>query len=411
MEIAAKPRVVLLGTGFATFGILSTLKEELFDITVVSPRNHFLFTPLLPSTTVGTIEFRSIIESIRGSHPRIRYYQASCTSLNVIARSIMCESADDHELFSLPYDKLVSTVGAETNSYGIPGVREYTRFLKSLEDARQIRQDIVRSFERASQPNLSDEERTRLLHFVVVGGGPTGVEFAAELHDFINDVRKLYAELRPFIAITLLEAGPQILNSFDATLSAYAARHFARRQICVRTGSAVTEISERSITLNDGTVIPCGLVVWTSGVGQTAFVRSLAVEKDRAGRIVVDEFLRVKDLTDVYALGDCAANFSLPLPATAQVAQQQGVYLGKQLNAIAQTRPVAPFRYKNLGMLAYIGGERALADLSRVKAGGFITFIFWRSVYLTKLLSMKNKILVLFDWMKAAVFGRDVSRF
>ena len=414
MSKPEKKKVVVLGTGFGAFSFVKRLDTSLFDVTVVSPRNHFLFTPLLPSTTVGTIEFRSIIEPVRVAKPEARFYQAVCRSVDPVRKTISCEGILEKNVFEFPYDLLVIAVGSVVNTYGIPGVAEHALFLKDLADARAIRQRIIECFEQASQPGLSDEERKHLLRFVVVGGGPTGVEFAAEMHDFLTeDLQKSYPGLagdQHIVRITLLEAAEQILNSFDAVLSAYTMRLFQRQRIEVRTGSLVTKVEKNRIRLKDGTVIPCGLIVWSTGVGATPLIRDLSFEKDR-DRLVTDDFLRTLSSESIYALGDCATIRGKNLPATAQVAQQQGTYLAKALGRIARGRAVPEFRYKHLGMLAYVGSNRALADLSSFKGRGFSTWLFWRSAYLTRLVSLKNKILVAFDWGKAFVFGRDISRF
>jgi len=381
-------------------------------VTVVSPRNHFLFTPLLPSTTVGTIEFRSIIEPIRTAKKGIQFFQGLCTNIKFQERIIECEYVLDKTQFTLPYDILVVAVGSTNNTYGIPGVVEHALFLKELADARAIRQKIIECFERASIPGLPEEKRKRLLHFLVVGGGPTGVEFAAEMHDFlVEDLHKTFPQLIEHVRIIILEAAEHILNTFDAVLSAYTIKHFERQKIEVRTKSGVVKVDGERVLLQDGSAIPYGLLIWSTGVGPTPLIQSLAVPKDTHARILVDHYLRVQGFSNLYALGDCATFTDKMLPATAQVAQQEGRYVACALNRLAKGKGVKPFQYKDWGMLAYIGSHRALADLAAVKGRGFTTWLFWRSAYLTRLVSLKNKILVVFDWMKTLIFGRDISRF
>lgn len=409
-----RPRLVILGTGFAAFSLLHHIDGRRYDISVVSPRNHFLFSPLLPSTTVGTLEFRSIIEPIRALQDRtgLKFYQATCLRVDTAPQLVTCEGAFDRETFLLSYNVLVIAVGAISKTFDIPGVREHALFLKELSDARGIRQRIIECFERASTPLVDEQERHRLLHFVVVGGGPTGVEFAAELHDFLeDDLRDAFPTLFPEVRITLLEASRGILNMFDQKLGEYTLRRFQRARIDVRTGSLVREVTARGVRLADGTELPAGLVVWSTGIGATPLVQDLPFPKDRAQRLVTDECFAVDAERTVFAIGDCATRAGDQLPATAQVAQQEGEYLAKMLNDRARGRPLRRFRYRNLGMLAYIGDRRALADTQFVKGHGFATWLFWRSAYVTKLVSFKNKILVLFDWFKAALFGRDISRF
>lgn len=407
-----RPQVIVLGSGFAAFSFLKKIDIRRYDVTVVSPRNYFLFTPLLPSTTVGTIEFRSIIEPVRTARERIQYFQASCKSINTEHNKVECERALDGKSFRLEYDYLVIAVGAISNTFGIPGVKEHTHFLRELSEARAIRQGIIDCFERAGAPGLPDEERQRLLHFVVVGGGPTGVEFAAELHDFVTeDLRKWFPSLMEDVRITLIEAASGILTTFDKKLSEYAIKIFQRQRIEVRTQAMVKEVRETEMLLSDGSSIPFGFAVWSTGNGPVPFVQALPFEKDRRSRLVTDEYLRVIGTEDIYALGDCATIKDHDLPATAQVAQQMGKYLAESFNRKAREKAVRPFSFRNMGMLAYIGSRRALADLPNIKGRGVSTWLFWRSAYLTKLVSFKNKILVVFDWVKTSIFGRDISRF
>jgi NADH:ubiquinone reductase (non-electrogenic) len=407
-----RPKIVVLGSGFGAFSFMKQIDVQRFAVTVVSPRNHFLFTPLLPSTTVGTVEFRSIIEPIRLARPQCVYYQASCTMIDLAAQRLQCEGVIDRRGFELVYDQLIVAVGGINKTFGIPGVEQYGLFLKELADARAIRQRIIDCFEQAAMPGLDEVERRRLLQFVVVGGGPTGVEFAAELHDFVvDDLRHSYPQAFPFVRITLLEAGDYLLSGFDAALRDYTMKLFRRRHIDVRIHTQVTRVEQERVFMNDGATVPYGLLVWSTGIVPSPLVASLPVAKDRTDRIVVNDFFEVRGTQGVFALGDCATVDGKEYPATAQVAQQQGAYLAALLKRRVRGLPDRPFRYRAYGMLAYVGGHRALADLASFKGKGFSSWLFWRSAYLTKLVSMKNKILVVFDWTKTFLFGRDISRF
>jgi len=183
---STKPRLVILGTGWGAYKALSQINQSLYEITVVSPRNHFLFTPLLASTTVGTLDFRSIIDPVRRKYQH-HYYMARCEAIDTLHKTILCEELGDFggsNQFTLSYDKLIIGVGCKANTYNIPGVEEYAYFLKELHDARKIRGRIIELFERASLPNRTPEEKRQLLNIVIVGGGPTGIEFGGELSDF-----------------------------------------------------------------------------------------------------------------------------------------------------------------------------------------------------------------------------------
>jgi NADH:ubiquinone reductase (non-electrogenic) len=405
------PRLVILGTGFGAFNLVKNLNRR-YLITTISPRNHFLFTPLLASTTVGTIEFRSIIEPIRYARNDMQFYHARAAELDPDARTIACVGVEAGDRFTVAFDYLVIATGAVSNTFNIPGVAEHALFLKELNDARELRQKIIRCFERAALPGLSVSERQRLVHFIVCGGGPTGVEFAAELNDFIqDDLRKLFPHLIPEVSITLVEATTEILSTFDEKLRKYATERFRRQRINVLTNSPVVRVDEKSIHLRDGSALSYGLLLWSTGNGPTEFVKNVPLPRDPKNRLIIDRFFRVRGHTSIYALGDCSVIDEQPLAATSQVAQQQGKYLARALNNLSTGKQVEPFTYRHLGMLAYVGGDRALADLDPIKGRGWATWLFWRSAYLSRIVSLKNKTLVLFDWVKTTIFGRDVSQF
>lgn len=408
-----RKRIVILGSGFGAVMILKRVDLKLFDVVVVSPRNHFLFTPLLPSTTVGTVEFRSIIEPIRKTRKGIDFMQAVAIGVDPEERTVRCRGTDVDRTFRLRYDILIVSVGAENNTFGVPGVEEHALFLKELVDARALRERVISCLERADLPDAPDEERRRLLHFMIVGGGPTGVEFAAELHDLLEEsMAANYPDLVGIPRISLFEALPTILGSFDKDLRDYTIAHFDRQGIELELNRKVTEVLRDTILFDDGTREEGGLILWSTGYAPTPFVRDLPFAKER-GRIITDEYLRVPEYPEIYALGDCADVMGQPTPQTAQLAMQAGKYLGKALNRVEKGKKIKPFEFLDLGMLAYVGEEKALTEIPKVKLRlrGAISYLFWRSAYITRLVSLKNKVLVLFDWFKTRLFGRDMSKF
>lgn len=409
-----RKRVIVLGSGFAAITFLKRIDLRHYEVTVVSPRNHFLFTPLLPSTTVGTVEFRSIVEPIRQTREGDEFIQGTCMEVDLEKRNITCQSVDPSIQFTLGYDILIIAVGSWNNTFGIPGVKEHAFFLKELADARAIREQVVSCLERADIPGLPPEERDRLLHFVVVGGGPTGIEFAAELHDlFEEDLDKTYPHLRQYIKITLFEAARTILNTFDENLRKYTAELFQRQGIGLRLGTPVAEVGDGYMKLKDGEIVRMGLIVWSTGNGPTGFVQSLPFEKDRPGRLLTNDHLQIPGHPEIFAAGDCANVAGASLPQTAQLAMQEGKYLAKTLNNEARGKGIKPFEFQNLGMLAYVGDSKALAEIPKAKLRwrGILTYFFWRSAYFTRLVTVKNKVLVLFDWITTWLFGRDLSKF
>eukprot|EP00611_Tribonema_gayanum_P012184 TRINITY_DN22835_c0_g1_i1.p1 TRINITY_DN22835_c0_g1~~TRINITY_DN22835_c0_g1_i1.p1 ORF type:complete len:594 (+),score=175.20 TRINITY_DN22835_c0_g1_i1:66-1847(+) len=464
-----KPKVIVLGAGWASHAFLKGIDTDMYDVTVVSPRNFFLMTPMLAASAVGTVEFRSITEPIRNVNLGANYIEATCTAIDSDSQEIVCENVVCEgtsctiEDFRLPYDHLILAVGATSNTFGIPGVREHCIFMKQVTDADKLRRAIGNCFERANLPTLSDEQKQAVLTFVVVGGGPTGVELTAELRDFIEqDVPRFYPNLVKFVRIKLVEASDRVLMAFDEELQAKALRDLTERSTTlisqgfikeemteVMLNVGVKEITDTTISLSTGETMPYGLCVWAAGNGPLPLVvvaiDQISEQKEKAGwgrgRLVTDDWLRVKGAKGVYAIGDCGVVDQRPLPQTAQVAAQQGSFLarlfsrGYNLNAPVPEKTggakalseqlglssdksgkfAKGFSFMNLGILAYTGGGNALAqvqvDNQRVKGTGAAGFFLWRSVYMSKQVSWRNRILVAIDWTKARLFGRDIVRF
>jgi NADH:ubiquinone reductase (non-electrogenic) len=414
-----KEKLVVLGTGWGAFRVLRSLDYSKYDVTVISPRNHFLFTPLLCSTTTGVLEFRSIMETIRTTNHQFDFIQGLARNIDFSKHNILCSQwLDADQQFEVKYDKLLIGIGADNNTFDIPGVKGNVHFLKELADARSIRNHIIDLLEEASIPGIANEERRRLLNFVVVGGGPTGVEFAAELSDFFwSDVLKYYPNIQIHeLKITLVEAGDTILSAFSKKLVEQAMKNIKRQGIDMKLHTRVKEVKPNKIILDDDTVINCGMIVWSTGVGPRKMIREMkdSIPLDH-GRLIVNDHLQLKGFDDVYALGDCAMIEGKPLPATAQVANQQGVYLTKLLNGKIpldkSTNQPAAFQYYPLGLMAYVGAYKTVFDTSLFKGTGWLEFLAWRSVYLTRLGSWKNKMMVPYNWLKTLIWGRDVAHF
>ncbi|KAI8326466.1 FAD/NAD(P)-binding domain-containing protein [Martensiomyces pterosporus] len=438
-----KKTLVLLGTGWGSTTILKNIDTRHYKVVVVSPRNYFLFTPLLPSCTVGTTESRSIMEPIRhivGRHGKdARFYEAQCTDIDVGKKELVLERCVDQTddgacqapaATRINYDYLVVGVGGTYNTFGTPGVEKYACFLKEMGDASKIRRRLKDAIERASFDSVSDAERDRLLHMVVVGGGPTGVEFAGELHDFLNeDLKRWMPELASKVKITLIEALPRVLPSFDKRLVDYTQDMFRKNSIDLRTATTVKEVRENSVVIcnPDGTEteLPYGTLVWAAGVRARQFAHTLRSkvpeEQTNSRGLIIDDYLRVKGARDVWALGDCTVSKNAPL---AQVASQQGKWLAKTLNRMPSDASVAdvylqvdkrvkPFVYSSNGSMAYIGGEKAIAELPffchHITAGGPLTSLFWKSYCLWELFSIRSSASVATDWFRRALFGRTIS--
>ncbi|BDD59688.1 External alternative NADH-ubiquinone oxidoreductase mitochondrial [Monascus purpureus] len=447
----SKKTLVILGTGWGSVSLLKKLDTENYNVIVISPRNYFLFTPLLPSCTTGMIEHRSIMEPIRNilRHKKatVKFYEAEATKIDHEKRVVYI--SDDSEVkgeishTEVPFDMLVIGVGAENATFGIEGVRENSCFLKEVDDAQKIRKSIMDCVETAMFKDQAPEEVKRLLHTVVVGGGPTGVEFAGELQDFFNaDLKKWIPDIKENFHVTLVEALPNVLPMFSKQLIDYTESTFKEESITIRTKTMVKKVTDKHIeaevTRPDGTkereIIPYGLLVWATGNAVRPVVRDLMskipAQKNSRRGLAVNEYLVVNGTENIWAVGDCAvANYA----PTAQVASQEGTFLAHLLNSMAKAetienelkrlsdvqaqakseedrnaalgeirecqrqlrriKQIGPFQYSHQGSLAYIGKERAVADISwwagNIASGGTLTYLFWRSAYLSMCFSSK----------------------
>ncbi|CAE6516788.1 unnamed protein product [Rhizoctonia solani] len=427
-----RERLVVIGSGWAGFGILHEVDKKKYQTVVISPRSYFAFTPLLASTAVGTLEFRAAIEPVR--RKGVELYQAWAETVDFENKSIVVQSNlgsgldkdQGGEKFTVKYDKLVIAPGAYSQTFNIPGVPQHAYFLKDVSDARRIRQRILSNFERAALPTTSPSERDKLLHFAIVGGGATGVEFAAELHDLLHDdLPALYPTqgtkslVEQHARITIYDVAPRILGMFDTALSEFAERHLKREGVTVRPNHIVERVEPGMLHFKGGEVVSFGMLVWATGLATNPFVAGMkGIEKEPShqARILTDAKLRVLKegggvVADVFALGDCAAVKDGPiLPTTAQVASQKAKYLAKHLNA-DDPNTTPDFAFKNFGALAYLGGWRAIMQGESQNVKGWAAWVIWRGAYLTKSVSWRNKILIPTLWMINWLFGRDISRF
>ncbi|KAI5863346.1 FAD/NAD(P)-binding domain-containing protein [Durotheca rogersii] len=475
-----KERVVILGSGWAGYGFARSLDPNKFERVMISPRSYFVFTPLLAGTAVGTLEFRTVLEPVR----RLgldRFHQGWADDIDFARKTIRVEANTSDDLasktqaamahrpdgdggtrrgamFDVEYDKLVIAIGSYSQTFGIEGVREHANFLRDVGDARRIRMKVLQSFEKAALPVTTDEERAKLLHFAIVGGGPTGIEFAAELHDLIrDDLKSTYPELMHFVRITVYDVAPKVLPMFDKKLADYAMDRFRREGISVKTEHHLTRVrpdehTEGCLKLRireyGDEEVSAGIVVWSTGLMQNPLLQKLGTKafalpgsedgtaemqllRDaKTGSIATDAYLRAKvaprgataassgavPLPDVYSIGDCAAVAGLGLPATAQVASQQAAHLARQLNRSASVNAGAdvgakPFRFRNWGTMTYLGGWKAIHQSSADELTGWAAWVLWRTAYLTRSMSIRNKISVPFYWAISWIFGRDISRF
>ncbi|KAL7541856.1 hypothetical protein ACHAXR_011308 [Thalassiosira sp. AJA248-18] len=450
-------KIVILGSGWAALSALRKCAASNKSVVVVSPRPHFLYTPLLASSSVGTITLRSaceplraLVESAATKATSATFVRADAREIDVANKKVRATTDSDGMELELSYDKLVIAVGAQPNTFGIPGVQEHGLFLKEAEDSAKLHARLLSNLEKAAALNHQGDkyraEIDRLLKIVVVGGGPTGVELSAELADFAhNDVAKRYGtDISNRIQIILVEAMPRILAPFDESLANVAKDHLISKGVDVRTGTAVTYVESADVTLAPSTprnATPeqksaaaaaaqseeMGALVWAAGIGARPLVKKLAKslgQKDMRG-LQVDETLKVKGTDGVYAIGDAALSGFAP---TAQVAAQQGKHIGRSIRDGMDSK----FQYNHAGSLCCLGSDNGIAQLLAPAGStsfnvwdalgtqaigkngderaltGKPAFVLWRSLYWTKLLSTSSRISLGSDWMRAKLHGRDV---
>ncbi|ORM41229.1 putative external alternative NAD(P)H-ubiquinone oxidoreductase [Babesia sp. Xinjiang] len=316
-----RKRVVVLGTGWSSFYFVKNLDLQKYDLQVVSPRNYFTFTPLLPKLLSGKISSVTCTEPFatyvnRRKRGNFQFVHARCLDVDPNAKTISCVSATDpNTTLSLPYDYLVVAVGAETNTFGIPGVDQHAYFLKEVEHANRIYQKIISNFEIASLPCTSEDEKRRLLHMVVVGGGPTGVETTGEIALLFNNMSQAFPSLVPYAKVTIVEGGKRLLATFSPANSEFAGNILGQRNVNLVLGKQVCGVGKDDCTVRDPATgatetLPCGLVVWASGLKQCEIVSKIREhfkEQNNPRALLVDQYLALRGSRDrsVFALGDC----------------------------------------------------------------------------------------------------------
>eukprot|EP00892_Ulva_mutabilis_P004213 jgi/Ulvmu1/2163/UM013_0006.1 len=446
--VSNKPVVLVLGFGWAAHSLSKVIDVDRFDVVICSPRNHFVFTPMLPSSAVGSVEFRSLLEPVRLANPYVTYFEAEATRINIAEKYAVCETSSvvntnvPRKRFRVPYEHFVVGVGEQPATFGVPGVREHCFFMKEVSDSVRLRKRIATQFEVAEY--ITDKAALRgALRFVVVGGGPTGVEFAGTMSDFIfNEVLRNFKRLLPYTEVRLVQSQGSILPVFDKVLQDRAAENLANLNVKLVTGVRVTAVREDELDLSTGEVLQYGVCLWSAGNASRDVTRQVfeQLEGARAYRaprpemqkLPVDNYMRIVGLQNAYAAGDCSRVVSAPLPPTAQVAGQQGAYIARTINrnqyhgvgggdppfkrvqGNEAERKEHTFNFLSLGIMSYIGNKKAVMQVDMdlaVNVWGQFAFLLWRSVYITKQVSMRNRVLILFDWLKTRVFGRDISLF
>ncbi len=393
-----RPHVLIAGAGFGGLEAAKALARAAVDVTVVDQHNHHCFQPLLYQVATAALSPAEVAWPIRHILRRQRnatVLMAKVTGVDVAGRRVQTDSGP------IAYDYLVIATGATHSYFGHDEWAEFALGLKRIEDGLRIRAKLLIAFEQAELASDA-AERKRLLTFVIVGGGATGVEMAGAIAEIARQTLiKDFRRIDPSTArIILIEAGPRVLPTLPEDLSNYANNALLRMGVEVMTSTRVMRCDPRGVDLEDGR-IDARTLIWAAGVVASPAAAWLGVEHDRAGRVAVGPDLSVPGMPDVFVIGDTAAvnEGARPVPGVAPAAKQMGRYVGKLIAARAAGRSLPPFRYRHMGDLATIGRRAAIVKFHRLHLRGFAAWLFWGVVHIYFLIGLKNRFIVAFNWI------------
>ena len=409
----APTKVLIVGGGFGGLAAARGLARMLggaedVGVALVDRMNYTTFWPMVPSVIPSNAEVRHVAHSLRRIlRPLgVEYFQDEVAEVDFEARRLKTDVRD------YPYDYLVLAPGSHTTYFGTPGAEEHAMDIKGLRDALRVRNHVIDCFEDAE--HLGDEAPDDLLTFVVVGGGPTGVEAAADTHDLIFDVLEDDYPNVDFgrVRVVLVNAGEQILKGLDSSLVHAAARRLASQRIEVINDARVEEVRPETVVVSDGRNIPARTTIWAAGIEPPPLVSNLDVQKDHRGRILIDQYMRVQGRPGVYAVGDCTSiqYDGPPVPALAQAAEQEGKTAASNLAAEIKNEAPSAFRYRSVGQLVDLGEGNALVDILGVDLSGLLGAYIWKVVYLYELGYDLNRAHVLADWTIDLFTRPDTSK-
>jgi NADH dehydrogenase len=398
--MAARPRVVVVGAGFGGLACARALRDEPVDVLMVDRHNYHLFTPLLYQVASCLLNPSEIAAPLRKVFRRVENVRIRVGEVVDIDFDQRCVYLGDGD--ALEYDDVVIAAGSTTNFFGNDALARHVQGLKDLAQAIQLRNHVLACLERAA---LADDprERQRHLTFCIIGGGPTGVEYAGALGELVRLVLPHeYPEIDPStVHIVLLEGGDRLLPVFPPRLSKYAQRELVRRGVDVRTGALVADASEMHVTTRDGTTIETTTIVWTAGVRPTDLVTRVEAPHTRAKRFEVDDHCRIRGTEHAYAIGDAAAVLDRkgePLPMLSPPAMQEGRFVAREILGSRRGEQQRAFRYRDKGTLATIGRTAAVGVVGPFQFTGFIGWLVWLAVHLYYLIGFENRVRVLMRW-------------
>jgi NADH:ubiquinone reductase (H+-translocating) len=409
------PRIVIVGGGFAGVAAARALRGCNAEIVLIDRRNHHIFQPLLYQVATAILAPSAIVTPIRQlaeKQKNLSVMMAEVTRVDLTSRSLDTISPVVGSR-KISFDHLVLATGMRPSYFGHDEFAKHAPGLKTLTDAEAIRARILSAYEAAEATDDADE-RARQMTFVLVGAGPTGVELAASIAQMGSiTLRSNFRRIDPGkTSILLIEGGQRILPSYAESLSKKAAEQLEKIGVTVLTGTRVEHVDEQGV-IAAGKRIESATVVWTAGVAPSPILSTLAVPTDRAGRVRVGPFLEIPDKPGMFVVGDAAAatQGGQPLPGVAQVAIQQGRYVGRFLSALLHGRPEPrPFRYSDRGNMAVVGRNFAIMESGRIRLGGFIAFWIWAFIHLMSLPQMQNRGRVLGQWLWVYLAGRRAAR-
>jgi NADH dehydrogenase len=394
-------KIVIVGAGFAGIEVARALGRANIPVTLIDRQNHHLFQPLLYQVATAALSPADIAEPIRKvlrGHPSVEVMLAEVTGIDTTARTV---ALDDGEIIA--YDILVIATGATHGYFGHDEWESFAPGLKSIEDARKIRSHLLLAFERAEMSRDPAEQKS-LMTIAVIGGGPTGVELAGSIAELARyTLSKDFVRIRAETAtVLLLEAGPRLLTAFPEDLADYAVRKLTKLGVTVRTLCPVERITDHTV-LAGGEEIGVGFAIWAAGVMASPLGKFLGVDLDRAGRVHVNADLSVPGKENVYVLGDLALTMDAsgkPLPGLAQVAKQQGEYLGETLaRKIRRNETPKPFVFRNRGNTAIIGRHAAVFDFGWSRMKGWLAWCLWALIHVYLLVGFQHRLLVSIQWL------------
>ena len=398
------PRIVIIGAGFGGLTAAAGLAKAEASVTVIDRRNYHLFQPLLYQVATAALSPADIATPIRAilrHQKNAEVLLAKVERIDKDRREVVLEDR------RVPYDHLIVATGARHAYFGHDEWERHAPGLKKIDDATELRRRILIAFEQA-EIAMDEADRHRLLTFVVIGGGPTGVEMAGAIAELAKmALARDFRHIDPRQArIVLVEAGARILPSFPPKLSAKAERALTRLGVEVRTGAPVTNCDAEGVQLGEER-IESACIVWGAGVAASPAAKWLGAEHDRAGRVMVGPDLTLPGHPEIFVIGDTALALGpdgKPLPGVAPVAKQQGAYVAKLIRARLEGRPEPkPFRYRNFGNLATIGRRAAVADFGWLRVSGRLAWVLWGLVHIYFLIGFRNRIAVLLDWLWAYI--------